>query len=68
MTAHIKPAKDAILGDYVTVINASNDAVSSECDLRVSVQNHTSWGIVAVAIIAVLILGLVLIIRRFGRR
>ena len=68
VTAHIKPAKDAILGDYVTVITASNDAVSSECDLRVSVQNHTSWGIVAVAIIAVLILGLVLIIRRFGRR
>ena len=68
VTAHITPAKDAILGDYVTVITASNDAVSSECDLRVSVQNHTSWGIVAVAIIAALVLGLVLIIRRFGRR
>lgn len=68
VTAHITPAKDAILGDYVTVITASNKAVSSECDLRVSVQNHTSWGIAAVAIIALLILGLVLIIRRFGRR
>ncbi|MBO7709244.1 MAG: hypothetical protein J6S83_02165 [Lachnospiraceae bacterium] len=68
VTAHITPAKDAILGDYVTVITASNNAVSSECDLRVSVQNHTSWGIAAVAIIAVLILGLILIIRRFGRR
>ena len=66
--AHITPAKDAILGDYVTVITASNDAVSSDCALRVSVQNHTGWGIAAVAIIAVLILGLVLIIRRFGRR
>ena len=68
VTAHITPAKDAILGDYVTVITASNNAVSSECDLRVSVQNHTTWGIAAVAIIAALILGLVLIIRRFGRR
>ena len=68
VTAHVTPAKDAILGDYVTVITASNNVVSSECDLRVSVQNHTSWGIVAVAIIAVLVIGLGLIIRRFGRR
>ena len=68
VTAHITPAKDAILGDYVTIITASNDAVSSDCALRISVQNHTSWGIAAVAIIAVLVLGLVLIIRRSGRR
>ena len=68
VTAHITPAKDAILGDYVTAVTASNDAVSSECDLRVSVQNHTSWGIVAVAIIAAIVAGLALIIRRFGRR
>ena len=68
VTAHITPAKDAILGDYVTVITASNDAVSSDCALRISVQNHTGWGIAAVAIIAVLVLGLALVIRRFGRR
>ena len=68
VTAHITPAKDAILGDYVTIITASNDAVSSDCALRISVQNHTSWGIAAVAVIAVLVLGLVLIVRRFGRR
>ena len=68
VTAHITPAKDAILGDYVTVITASNDAVSSDCALRVSVQNHTGWGVAAVAIIAFLVLGLALIIRRFGRR
>lgn len=68
VTAHITPAKDAILGDYVTVITAFNDAVSSDCALRVSVQNHTGWGIAAVAIVAFLVLGLVQIIRKFGRR
>ena len=68
MTAHITPAKDAILGDYVTVITAFNDAVSSDCALRISVQNHTGWGIAAVAIVAFLVLGLVQIIRKFGRR
>jgi uncharacterized membrane protein len=68
VTAHITPAKDAILGDYVTVITAFNDAVSSDCALRISVQNHTGWGIAAVAIVAFLVLGLVQIIRKFGRR
>ncbi len=68
VTAYITPAKDAILGDYAVIITASNDAVSSNCDLRVAVQNHTSWGIMAVAIIIALVLGLVYIIRKFGRR
>lgn len=68
VTATITPAKDAILGDYVTAITAKNDQTSSECDLRVSVQNHTGWGIVAVVIIAALVCGLAAIIRKFGRR
>lgn len=68
VTATITPAKDAIIGDYVTVINAKNDNAKSEADLRVSVQNHTSWGLVAVVIIAALVVSLGAIIRKFGRR
>lgn len=68
VTLHITPASSSVLGDYVTVVTASNDAVSAECDLRVSVQNHTAWGAVAVGIIAALVIGLALIIRKFGRR
>lgn len=68
VTATITPSKDAILGDYVTAITAKNDQASSECDLRISVQNHTGWGIVAVVIIAALVCGLAAIIRKFGRR
>ncbi|MBQ4176647.1 MAG: hypothetical protein II640_04180 [Lachnospiraceae bacterium] len=68
VTLHITPASSSVLGDYVTVVTASSSAVSAECDLRVSVQNHTAWGAVAVAIIAALVLGLALIIRKFGRR
>ncbi len=68
VTAHVTPSKEAILGDYLTAIQASCKAVSSECDLRISVQNHTAWGIVAVVIIAALVFGLVMIIRKFGRR
>lgn len=68
VTATITPAKDAIIGDYIAVITARNDESSSEADIRVSVQNHTAWGIVAVVIIAALIAGLLAIIRKFGRR
>ena len=68
VTAYIQPSEDAIIGDYVTAITVRNDQASSEMDLRVSVQNHTTWGIVAVVIIVVLCVGLGLIIRKYGRR
>jgi len=68
VTATVTPAKDAIIGDYVTAITAKNDNANSEADLRISVQNHTTWGIVAVVIIAALVVSLVAIIRKFGRR
>ena len=68
VTVHITPARDSVLGDYVTQITASNDIVSSDVSLRVAVQNHTTWGIVAIAIIAALVIGLGLVIRKFGRR
>ncbi len=68
VTAHITPAKDAILGDYAVIVTASNDVASSNCDLRVSVQNHTGWGVVAIVIIVALVFGLGYVIRKFGRR
>lgn len=68
VTAYIQPSEDAIIGDYVTALTVSNDQASSEMDLRVSVQNHTTWGIAAVAIIVLLCVGLGMIIRKYGRR
>ncbi len=68
ITAYIQPSEEAIIGDYVTALTISNEQTSSEMDLRVSVQNHTTWGIAAVAIIVVLCVGLGLIIRKYGRR
>jgi len=68
ITAYIQPAENAVIGDYVTAITVSNDQVSQEMDLRVSVKNHTTWGLAAVGIIAVLCVGLGMIIRKYGRR
>ena len=68
ITAYVQPGENAVIGDYVTAVTISNDYASSEMDLRVSVKNHTTWGIVAVVIIVVLCGGLGLIIRKYGRR
>ncbi|MDO4340953.1 MAG: NEW3 domain-containing protein [Eubacteriales bacterium] len=68
ITAYIQPSEDAIIGDYVTSITVSNDYASSQMDLRVSVKNHTTWGLIAVVIIVILVAGLGMIIRKYGRR
>ncbi len=64
----ITPSKNSIIGDYVTALTATNDYASANASLRISVKNHTTWGIAAVVIIAALIVGLIAIIRKFGRR
>lgn len=68
VTAYIQPSEDAIIGDYVTSISISNDQTSAQTDLRVSVKNHTVWGVAAIVIILALAAGLVLVIRKYGRR
>ena len=68
VTATIQPAENAIIGDYVAEITMSNDQISDVLDLRISVKNHTTWGYAAIAIIVVLIVGLAVIIRKYGRR
>ena len=68
VTAYIKPAQDVVTGDYVTDITIKNDSASSMAEFRVSVKTQTTWGIVAVAIIVVLIAVLAGIFKKFGRR
>lgn len=68
ITAYVQPSEDAIIGDYVTAVIVQNDQASSEADFRVSIKNHTTWGIAAVVIILALCVGLGVIIRKYGRR
>lgn len=68
VTAHITPTDNVITGDYVTQISISNNETSSSASFRVSVKTSTTWGIAAVAIIVVLLLGLSAIIKKYGRR
>jgi uncharacterized membrane protein len=66
--AHIVPSSDAIAGDYIVKMRASNDQANGEADIRVTVETSLLWGIVGVALIILVIVGLGYVFRRYGRR
>lgn len=68
ITAYVKPSGDSMTGDYAAVFTVKNDITSGTADFRVSVKTRTTWGILAVVIIVVLIGGLGMIFKKYGRR
>ncbi len=68
VVAVIKPAKNALAGDYAIGLRASAGSQSSNLDLRYGVKGSQTLGIVAIAIIAITFLGLAWLFRRLGRR
>jgi len=68
ITAYIQPAKNAVIGDYVTAMTVQNAQVQNEADLRISVKNHTTWGITAIIVIAAVCVCIGAVIRKYGRR
>ena len=68
VTAYVTPSDEAMSGDYVVVLTASNSETSDQAEFRVSVKTETVWGVVGVALIAVIALVLWFIFRKFGRR
>jgi len=69
VTANIKPADNAISGDYIVTFNAQpNESASKSADFRITVQTSTLWGAVGIALIAVAIVIVGLAVTRFGRR
>lgn len=68
VVAIIKPAKNALAGDYAIGVRASAGSQSSNLDLRYGVKGSQTLGIVAIVIIAITFLGLAWLFRRLGRR
>lgn len=68
VTAVITPADNAVAGDYVVTLMADNDEVDDRIEVRVTVETSTLWGLGALAVIVVVLLGLGLVFRRYGRR
>ena len=49
-------------------MTVQNEQVRNEADLRISVKNHTTWGITAIIVIAAVCVCIGAVIRKYGRR
>ncbi len=68
VTATVTASEDALSGDYVVTMTASNSEASDTAEFRMSVQTSTVWGIVGVALILVVIGGLAWVFHKDGSR
>jgi uncharacterized membrane protein len=64
----ITPAKQALIGDYSVSIQAEGEKANQDTEFRVTIKAGSTWGWIGVGIIAVVIIGLAIIFRVFGRR
>lgn len=64
----ITPSESAIVGDYSVGINVDAGKVNKNLELRVTVKAKPVWGWVGLLIIVAVVLGLVFVFYRFGRR
>ena len=67
---NIKPPEKTIAGDYEINISAKTEAnnTSDKLDIRVTVLTPTVWGWVGVAIVVIVVIGLIAMFWRLGRR
>jgi uncharacterized membrane protein len=66
--ATVTPSDEAIAGDYVITFDADSEQASSTVDIRTTVNPSALWGFIGIALIALTLVGLVWVFRRFGRR
>ncbi len=65
---NISPADKAIAGDYIVNFRASSDNAEDDIELRITVETPTIWGIIGIAVIVIVIVGVAFIFARLGRR
>ncbi|MCX8023869.1 MAG: NEW3 domain-containing protein [Thermanaerothrix sp.] len=69
VTLKVKPADNAIAGDYMLTLRATpTQGASKSVDFRITVLTSTLWGITGVILIAVAVGVVMLAVIRFGRR
>jgi uncharacterized membrane protein len=68
VNAIVKVAKRAIVGDYITRIEASSQGVVSKAEFRISVRTTLFMGWAGIMIILIVFGGVVYLLRRYGRR
>jgi len=66
--ATILADKKAIPGDYVTQIEAKTPDVKSSVSFRISVRTPVTVGLIGIVIIILVLLGIIALFRKYGRR
>ena len=66
--ATITPSSSVIAGDYVVSISARGDQANATIQVRTTVETSSIWGFAGLIIIVVVLVGLFLVFRRYGRR
>jgi len=64
----ITPAEQALVGDYSVNLSVEGEKASKTLEFRVTVRASTAWGWVGIGIIVLVILGLVVLFIKLGRR
>ncbi len=65
---NITPAEQALVGDYSVGINVEGGKATKSMELRVTVRASTAWGWIGIGIIVLVIIGLVTLFIKMGRR
>jgi uncharacterized membrane protein len=69
VTMHVKPADQAVAGDYMLTVRARPQEGGYEsADFRITVLTSTLWGVVGILLIAVAVAVVGWAVMRFGRR
>lgn len=66
--AILTPSGNAVAGDYVVTLSVKNDQVNQSIQVRTTVETSTVFGYIAIGLIVLVLVGLFLVFRRYGRR
>ncbi|HTS14267.1 MAG TPA: NEW3 domain-containing protein [Candidatus Sulfotelmatobacter sp.] len=68
VTATVKPSSDALSGDYDITFTVTAGTATASVDIRTTVQTSPLFGFIGLGLIAIVIIGLAWVFRRYGRR
>lgn len=68
VVAHILAPSSAVAGDYVVTLSSSSGTATDSVDIRTTVETSTLWGYVGIGLIALVVIALLVVFRRYGRR
>ena len=68
INANIKPAEKTLAGDYMVEFKINSENAEDDVELRITVETPTIWGIIGIALIVIVIVGIAIIFTRLGRR